>query len=123
MINKLRHRFKGTKKHRSGEPLRSRLLRRMSRETRRRRRLTVTSRYETGMILSEILTALLFISGSIMMFYFHLKSIATVLYLIGSIMMLLRSGLRASYWFRLKSMDQNNPDCKKEATGDGDWSR
>lgn len=123
MMNKIRHRFKSARRHRSGEPLRSRLLRGMNREARRRRRLTVTSRYETGMILSEIMTALLFITGSILMFYFHLKSIATVLYLIGSIMMLLRSGLRASYWFRLKSMDQSNPDCNEEATGDADWSR
>lgn len=123
MINKLRQQFKSNRKHRAGEPLRSRMLKKLNRETKRRRRLTVTSRYETGMILSEILTAILFISGSILMFYLHMKSFATVLYLIGSIMMLLRSGLRASYWFRLKSSDQEKPNCNEDATGGGSWSQ
>ncbi|MFC7677506.1 YrhK family protein [Paenibacillus sp. GCM10028914] len=123
MINKARRHFKGNRKHRSGEPLRSRMLRRVIQNTKRKRRLTVTNRYETGMILSEIVTGLLFISGSILMFYPNMRSIPTVLYLIGSIMMLLRSGLRASYWFRLKSLDHDTPDGNEGATGGGDWSR
>lgn len=121
MMAKLRQQFKSNRKRRSGEPLHSRLLRRMSRDTKQRRKLTVTSRYEVGMVLSEIVTGILFISGSICMFYPQMKSVPTVLYLIGSIMMLLRSGLRASYWFRLKSLEQSDPNAN--ATGGGDWSR
>lgn len=123
MANHVRQHFKGNRKHRSGRSLGSRMLRGINRNARRKRRLTVTNRYETGMILSEIVTGLLFISGSILMFYPNMRSIPTVLYLIGSIMMLLRSGLRASYWFRLKSLDHDNPDGNEGATGGGDWSR
>ncbi|WP_127589984.1 hypothetical protein [Paenibacillus lautus] len=82
------------------EPLRSRLLRRMLRLAwKRKRKLAVTNRYEVGMVISEI---------------------ATVLYLMGSIMMLLRSGLRGSYWFRLKSLENVE---NKEAGPEEDWTR
>jgi len=103
------------------EPLRSRLLRRMLRLARKRKRkLAVTNRYEAGMVISEIATGLLFIAGSIMMFYPQMKRIPTVLYLLGSITMLLRSGLRGSYWFRLKSLESVE---NKEAGPEGDWTR
>lgn len=121
MITKLRSRLRLARKRRPGEPLRSRILQRLARTAKRKRKLTVISRYETGMILSEIVTGLLFIAGSICMFYPQTKRIPTVLYLTGSMMMLLRSGLRASYRFRLKSLEKENPD--PEATEDGDWSR
>ncbi|WP_054955665.1 YrhK family protein [Paenibacillus dakarensis] len=123
MNNKIRLPFRAKRKHRSGEPLHSRLLRRVRGQTSRRRQLTITNRFEVGMILSEIVTGFLFIAGSISMFYSPRKSITIVLYLIGSIMMLLRSGLRASYWFRLKSMDQKGTNTKDETADNGDWSR
>lgn len=72
------------------------------------------------MMLSELLTGLLFITGSILMFYPGTKRISTVLYLLGSIMMLLRSGIRGSYWFRLKSLEHS---ADQESSSDQDWSR
>ncbi|NMO97442.1 YrhK family protein [Paenibacillus lemnae] len=105
----------------SNERLRTRMKRRLAAAARRKRRLTVTNRYETGMVLSEIVTGLFFIAGSICMFYPQSKHIPTVLYLTGSIMMLLRSGLRASYWFRLKELQAEN--AAGGATGGGDWTR
>ena len=96
-------------------------LRRLLRLSRaRKRRLTVTSRFEAGMMLSELLTGLLFITGSILMFYPGTKRFSTVLYLLGSIMMLLRSGIRGSYWFRLKSLEHSSDT---ESSSDQDWSR
>ena len=121
MITKLRSRLLRGRKHRPGEPLRSRILQRLARAAKRKQKLTVINRYETGMVLSEIVTGLLYIAGSISMFYPQTERIPTVLYLTGSIMMLLRSGLRASYWFRLKSLEKDNRNPKP--TGEGDWSR
>ncbi|WP_234032880.1 YrhK family protein [Paenibacillus faecalis] len=108
---------------RFGQSLRYRLLRPLSKEAKRRRRLTVTNRYEAGMVLSEIVTGLFFISGSICMFYSEKRIVPTVLYLIGSITMLLRSGLRASYWFRLKSMEREDSSIDSSGAGEGNWSR
>lgn len=122
MISKTRSRFRQHRKNRrSGEPLHSRVLRTLASATKRKRRLTVTNRYEAGMVISEIVTGLLFISGSLLMFYPQSGKIPTVLYMTGSIMMLLRSGLRASYWFRLKALEKDHPNT--DATGGGDWSR
>jgi hypothetical protein len=114
------HPKKRTSRHQD-EPVRNRLLRRMFRSAwKRKRKLAVTNRYEVGMVISEIMTGLLFIAGSILMFYPQMKRIATVLYLLGSITMLLRSGLRGSYWFRLKSLES---DEQQEAGPEGDWTR
>lgn len=118
---RLRPHLKKRSSHHPDEPLRSRLRRRMLRLAwKRKRKLAVTNRYEVGMVISEIATGLLFITGSILMFYPHMKRIPTVLYLMGSIMMLLRSGLRGSYWFRLKSLESVE---NKEAGPEEDWTR
>ncbi|KOP64925.1 hypothetical protein AMS62_06435 [Bacillus sp. FJAT-18019] len=102
-------------------PLRSRLLRfARIRERNQNRKLAVTNRYEVGMVISEILTGLLFIAGSILMFYPQMKRIPTVLYLLGSITMLLRSGLRGSYWFQFKSHKHVD---SAETDSEGDWTR
>lgn len=95
-------------------------LRRVRLALRRKHRLTVTNRYEAGMMISELFTGMLFVAGSICLFYPHTKPIPQVLYLLGSIAMLLRSGIRGSYWFRLKAIDRS----EKEDAEDGvDWSR
>ena len=118
MAIRLRRPFRN-RRLRQGEPLRSRLHRRLSQ--RRRRRLTVINRYEVGMVAGDIATGLLFIAGSICLFYPETGRAPTVLYLIGSISMLLRSALRASYWFRFKSLNQEEQEA--HAGGSGDWSR
>ena len=72
------------------------------------------------MVISEIATGLLFITGGILMFYPHMKRIPTVLYLMGDIM-ISRSGLRGSYWFRLKSLESaENKEAGPEGTGRAD---
>ncbi|MBO2945661.1 YrhK family protein [Paenibacillus sp. F411] len=101
-------------------PMRARMKRRLAEAARRKRRITVTNRYETGMVLSEIVTGFFFIAGSISMFYTD-TDIPVVLYLVGSIMMLLRSGLRVSYWFRLKELQQKGHD--EGAPNGAGWSR
>lgn len=116
---RLRPHHRKRSSHQPDGPLRSRLLR-FARKRNQQRKLAVTNRYEVGMVISEILTGLLFISGSILMFYPQMKNTPTVLYLVGSIMMLLRSGLRGSYWFHFKSHKQANP---AEADSDTDWTR
>lgn len=120
----MKHGLKRHPKKRSSrqpdEPKRSRMRRMLRLAWKRKRKLAVTNRYEAGMVISEIATGLLFIAGSIMMFYPQMKRIPTVLYLLGSITMLLRSGLRGSYWFRLKSLENVE---NKEAGPEGDWTR
>lgn len=101
-------------------PPRLRALRRIRQSLRRKRRLTVTNRYEVGMMISELFTGMLFVAGSICLFYPGTRPIPQVLYLLGSISMLLRSGIRGSYWFRLKAIDRDDKEAAEDAAN---WSR
>ena len=62
---RLRPHPKKRSSHQPDEPLRSRSPRRMLRLAwKRKRKLAVTNRYEVGMVISEIATGLLFITGA-----------------------------------------------------------
>ncbi|MFB5674860.1 YrhK family protein [Paenibacillus terreus] len=69
---------------------------------RERRHLVVKNRYEILHLLSSALSSLLFLAGSLFMFYSDLRKPASVLFILGSIQMLLRSLISLSYHFYLK---------------------
>ncbi|WP_159081823.1 YrhK family protein [Paenibacillus sp. CAA11] len=59
-------------------------------------------RYETRRLAADIMTGLLFIIGSICMFYESLSHLARSLYLAGSCMMLVKALVNLAYRFRRK---------------------
>lgn len=58
--------------------------------------LVIRHRYETASIVNDILIAVWFIAGSIMFFYSDLMTAGTWCFLLGSVELLIRPGLRLS---------------------------
>ncbi|MDO7906421.1 YrhK family protein [Paenibacillus sp. JX-17] len=81
-----------------------RCVRRPVRERRKGKKMSVKDRYETAHIVSEISTALLFIAGSLFLFYPQYKMAGTCLFILGSIQMFIRSMLRISYYFQFRKV-------------------
>ena len=70
-----------------------------------KKRIEIRNRYETAHMASEIITAILYLAGSFFLFYPDLKVIGSIMFILGSIQMLVRSLIRMSYLVKLKKWD------------------
>lgn len=70
-----------------------------------KKRIETRNRYETAHVASEIVTAILYLVGSFFLFYPDLKVIGSIMFILGSIQMLVRALIRMSYLIKLRKWD------------------
>ena len=80
--------------------------------------LVIRRRYETLSIANDTLAALLFIVGSILFFWSSTTVTATWLFVVGSVLMLLRPAIRLSRRFHLTRRRGQDPAGSHESSMD-----
>lgn len=85
-----------------------------------KKRIEIRNRYETAHMASEIVTAILYLVGSFFLFYPDLKVIGSIMFILGSIQMLVRSLIRMSYLIKLKKWDYRDRHSSVEGEAQTD---
>ncbi|WP_454193434.1 YrhK family protein [Paenibacillus sp. Marseille-Q7038] len=79
-----------------------------------KKRIETRNRYETVHVASEIVTAILYLVGSFFLFYPDLKVIGSIMFILGSIQMLVRALIRMSYMVKLRKWDYRDRQSSVE---------
>lgn len=80
--------------------------------------VVIRRRYETASIANDVLTGLLFLVGSILFFWSSTATVAVWLFVIGSVLMLVRPVIRLTRRFHLTRRRAGDPHGSHETSMD-----